>query len=259
VAGSRIPAGPQGALKVPAGTAAAEPVTTVRCEFCKVLGPSSLIPDIGRGPRCADTDACVRRWADGGIPRPLPGAGHDAAAYYTPMPGAGKAIANRFGGEGAEPPAALPEAQERALGDFLAAHDEEDARTAEAAPEPDEHDISDEEFEAARADLIARFGAIPPSLQRVIDMGGRFGRAAAGEEPGDAPAAEPGSENEEPEPAVAEAPAPVAEDEPALVPEDDVEPESARPVETISLPEPADDPVPAAEDSPEPAQDETAE
>src|SRR5215472_1166737 len=138
VAGSRIPAGPQGTLKVPAGTAAAEPVTTVRCEFCKVLGPSSLIPDIGRGPRCADTDACVRRWADGGIPAPLPGAGHDAAAYYTPMPGAGKAIERRFAGPDAEPPAALPEAQERALGDFLAAHDEEDALTAEAAPESGE-------------------------------------------------------------------------------------------------------------------------
>jgi len=229
------------------------------------------------------------------------------------MPGAGKAIERRFAGPDAEPPAALPEAQERALGDFLAAHDEEDARTAEAAPEsgedtpaetspdadpcpvevrlhpdrfpcqlarghggdhvygpreswpaeaapePDEHDISDEESEAARADLIARFGAIPPSLQRVIDMGGRFGRAAAGEESGDAPAGEPGSEDEEPEPAVAEVSAPVAEDESEPVTEDDVEPERARPVETISLPEPEGDPVPAAEDSPEPAQDETTD
>lgn len=34
--------------------------------------------------------------------------------------------------------------------------------------------ISDEEFEEAKAVLIERHGAIPPSLQRVIDNGGRF-------------------------------------------------------------------------------------
>jgi hypothetical protein len=44
-------------------------------------------------------------------------------------------------------------------------------------PEPDEHDISDEAFEAAKADVMARFGVIPPSLQRVVDQGGRFGPA----------------------------------------------------------------------------------
>lgn len=37
-------------------------------------------------------------------------------------------------------------------------------------------EISDEEFEAAKADVIARFGSIPPTLQDVIDKGGRFGR-----------------------------------------------------------------------------------
>ena len=35
-------------------------------------------------------------------------------------------------------------------------------------------DISEEEFEAAKADALRRWGIIPPSLQRVIDRGGRF-------------------------------------------------------------------------------------
>ena len=50
-----------------------------------------------------------------------------------------------------------------------------------SADDPD--GISEEEFEAAKADALRRWGAIPPSLQRVIDRGGRFGRvttAAAG-------------------------------------------------------------------------------
>jgi hypothetical protein len=37
--------------------------------------------------------------------------------------------------------------------------------------------ISEEEFEAAKADVLRRWGVIPPSLQLVIDHGGRFGRA----------------------------------------------------------------------------------
>jgi hypothetical protein len=50
------------------------------------------------------------------------------------------------------------------------------ARLPEAEPPaPDPYDISDEEFAAAKADLIERFGAVPPTLQRVIDRGGRFG------------------------------------------------------------------------------------
>ena len=36
-------------------------------------------------------------------------------------------------------------------------------------------DISDEEFELAKADALRRWGVMPPSLQRVIDRGGRFG------------------------------------------------------------------------------------
>ncbi len=43
-------------------------------------------------------------------------------------------------------------------------------------PVPDEFDISEEQFEAAKAHLIARHGAIPQSLQRVVDLGGRFAR-----------------------------------------------------------------------------------
>jgi hypothetical protein len=39
-------------------------------------------------------------------------------------------------------------------------------------------DISEEEFEAAKADALRRWGIIPPSLQRVIDRGGRFRLAA---------------------------------------------------------------------------------
>jgi hypothetical protein len=53
------------------------------------------------------------------------------------------------------------------------------ARLPEAEPPaPDPYEISDEEFEAAKADLIERFGAVPPTLQRVIDRGGRFGMTA---------------------------------------------------------------------------------
>lgn len=39
----------------------------------------------------------------------------------------------------------------------------------------DPEDISEEEFGAAKADALRRWGVIPPSLQRVIDHGGRFG------------------------------------------------------------------------------------
>ena len=37
----------------------------------------------------------------------------------------------------------------------------------------DDRPITDEEFEAAKAHWLER-GGIPPSLQRVIDLGGRF-------------------------------------------------------------------------------------
>lgn len=37
--------------------------------------------------------------------------------------------------------------------------------------------ISDEDFEFAKAEAVARFGALPPTLQRVVDRGGRFARS----------------------------------------------------------------------------------
>jgi hypothetical protein len=49
------------------------------------------------------------------------------------------------------------------------------ARLPEAGPA---QEIGDEEFAAAQADLIRRFGAVPPALQRVVDRGGRFGMPA---------------------------------------------------------------------------------
>jgi hypothetical protein len=52
------------------------------------------------------------------------------------------------------------------VADLILAHLPE----AGAVPE-----ISEAEFEAAKADVIARFGAVPLSLQRVADRGGRFG------------------------------------------------------------------------------------
>ena len=44
----------------------------------------------------------------------------------------------------------------------------------------DPYDISDEEFEAAKTEAITRWGVIPPSLQRIIDQGGRFGKSLHG-------------------------------------------------------------------------------
>ena len=41
--------------------------------------------------------------------------------------------------------------------------------------DPGEFDISDAEFEAARQHAITTYGTVPPSLQNVVDHGGRFG------------------------------------------------------------------------------------
>jgi hypothetical protein len=46
-------------------------------------------------------------------------------------------------------------------------------RAAYDAPDPFE--ISDEEYAAAREYWVRRQGSVPPSLQRVVDAGGRFG------------------------------------------------------------------------------------
>ncbi len=48
------------------------------------------------------------------------------------------------------------------------------ADTMLGKPPPDEYDITEEELEAAKTELVERYGAIPPSLQSVIDHGGRF-------------------------------------------------------------------------------------
>jgi len=61
-------------------------------------------------------------------------------------------------------------------GDFWLADPECECSCLREGVPPDA--ISDEEFEAARADVIRRYGKIPPSLQRVVDRGGRFGMAA---------------------------------------------------------------------------------
>jgi hypothetical protein len=62
---------PRRAVQVPVRR---EPVTEVTCEFCGVTGLSSAIPDIGRGHRCADTDACAGRWGN-----------REAAARFAPV------------------------------------------------------------------------------------------------------------------------------------------------------------------------------
>jgi hypothetical protein len=74
--------------------AQAQPEPKVQCVNCKVFDFARNVPDIGRGPHCADVTACTRRWAendarsrnetippltpgwmvteDGAIPRPPP-------------------------------------------------------------------------------------------------------------------------------------------------------------------------------------------
>lgn len=235
VASSRIPAGPVGVLAVQAPPMQAEAPLAPLPEDTQAVPELPAEPGTYRdGPQILDDHAEWRYLYDGGPVRPptedelatyAARASDPAwASIYRPAP---EPLPERVPAAGPvpEPPVAeslpepapalppLPEAQEEAMGRFLAAQAEERARVA--IPEPDEHDISDEEFEAAKADVIARFGAIPPSLQRVIDQGGRFGRADVPAEP----EAEPGTEEEEPEPAAAEVPAPVAEDVPEVVAE----------------------------------------
>jgi hypothetical protein len=94
-----------------------EPDEIVQCGYCQAIGPSSLIPDVPtRGPRCADTDACTKRWYDGKPVSLVPHATSPLEPLPDPEPDA-------------EP--ALPPEQEAALAAFHARHDEQDA--AEAA------------------------------------------------------------------------------------------------------------------------------
>jgi hypothetical protein len=96
----------------------ADPGPVVQCGWCKATGYASQIPDIGRGPRCADTDACVKRW----------NCGHGKPVSLLP-PGAHLPESLPLVAE-PEPASALPElppAQEAALVRFNAATDEQDA------------------------------------------------------------------------------------------------------------------------------------
>lgn len=66
-----------------------EPVTEVTCEFCGVTGLSSAIPAVPtRGHRCADTDACARRWGNKEAATRLAGdaAPPDPGAHPYPAP-----------------------------------------------------------------------------------------------------------------------------------------------------------------------------
>lgn len=66
-----------------------EPVTEVTCGFCGVTGLSSAIPDVADyGSRCADTDACARRWASKEAATRLAGdaAPPDPGAHPYPAP-----------------------------------------------------------------------------------------------------------------------------------------------------------------------------
>jgi hypothetical protein len=134
-----------------------KPDEIVQCGNCQAIGPSSLIPDVPtRGPRCADTDACTRRWYAGKpvsllplgagavkeVPQPAPmderGA-DDALRLFTPMPGSDAAV-------------------DAAVTRFEQAHDEQDA--AEAGEDRSEDGrVADETTERdiaiASADSIA--------------------------------------------------------------------------------------------------------
>ena len=82
------------------------------------------------------------------------------------------------------------EAWRQAFGGYLAA-DAVDGQPAGVVLPPDPHEISEEEHEAAVAGLVERHGEVPPSLQRVIDHGGRIGlpvRRAADDTVTDLPA-----------------------------------------------------------------------
>jgi hypothetical protein len=101
----------QAALK-PAFDPPAEPDKIVECGFCHVSGLSSLIPEKAGLRRCTDIDGCVQRSLQQGRPPPL------------------LSSAELLGAIPAEELAPLPAAQEVALENFQAAHDEQDAAEA---------------------------------------------------------------------------------------------------------------------------------
>jgi hypothetical protein len=142
---------------------AAEP--KVQCEVCGLCGPSSQIPDIGRGPRCANTDACTKRQMDKlyatRVPE-VPALPAEPAPLPPPASPALEPLPRRVPAVVPEAVPVLPPAQEAALTAFNKASDEQDAaeagqdRTedeepAEAAAEPPADDGDGAEPDAAPA------------------------------------------------------------------------------------------------------------
>jgi hypothetical protein len=119
-------AGPENALPV----VPAEPERDVTCGNCGAIGPSSLIPEVPtRGPRCADVNACTKRWYAG---KPVSLVPHGAEALE-PLP---------------EPETpVLPPVQEAALERFESAHAAQNA--AEAGEDLSEDEGAAEEAEPA--------------------------------------------------------------------------------------------------------------
>jgi hypothetical protein len=118
-----------------------EPDEIVRCGYCQAIGPSSLIPDVPtRGPRCADTDACTKRWYEG---KPVSLVPH-AAEALTPLP---------------EPEAAA-DAAEHAATQALARW--APGETLAGASEPDPADETTE-----RNIAITRADALAPSIAAI--------------------------------------------------------------------------------------------
>jgi hypothetical protein len=104
--------------------------------------------------------------------RRLPSASDRAAAFSelaTPCPRCG---VDHIGGCGMRPgPASLPAHLRPGV---VLPSTPKLALAPALEPLPDEHDITEEQHQAARAHLIERHGAIPPSLQSVEDHGGRY-------------------------------------------------------------------------------------
>ena len=172
---SGLPYLPASPVQAPPRSAPPEPVKPVQCGFCHVLGLSSEIPGIGGGEyRCSDIETCTQRWIGGARALPMP---------EPPLP-------------------VLPKHQEEAMATFMAAHDEENAREAEAAPEtcPAGPEPGMTPNPSAPGGSSTGHHTANPREDQVSDR------------PGTPPAAEPGTE-EEAGPAAEqdEAPAPVAE------------------------------------------------
>jgi hypothetical protein len=110
----------------------------VQCLVCLTHGPSWAIPDIGRGPRCSNTDMCTKRQMDKLYPNPLPAAGfplppvEPAPVLSSPLP----PLPKRVPAVVAEAVPVLPPAQEAALERFEAAHEEDAAENRSEDEEP---------------------------------------------------------------------------------------------------------------------------